>query len=281
MPKPYNKPPKRAEGFDTPQLICDDALNTANLIPHDTVGLIVTSPPYYVGKEYETNGRGPQSWEEYLHLLNEVIKTCWKVLEPGGRIAINVANLGRKPYRSLSGEVAHMLETSGYLLRAEIIWQKASGQAGSCAWGSYRSPANPVMRDLSERILIASKNQFNRAGTSKKRKEAGLPWEATITKKDFLECSLDIWNFPSASAKRIGHPAPFPTELPRRLIEFYTFRDDLVFDPFAGSGSTLIAAIETGRRAVGIDSDPEYVELAKKRISKALEQTETTKAEDK
>jgi site-specific DNA-methyltransferase (adenine-specific) len=236
-----------------------------------TVALVVTSPPYFAGKQYEEELERdgvPSSYLEYLELLHDVFADCVRVLEPGGRIAVNVANLGRKPYRSLAADVIHILQDRlGLLLRGEIIWQKGAGASGSCAWGSFRSPSNPVLRDVTERVVVASKGRFQRALTPEQRRSRGLPHESTISTEDFMALTLDVWQTPSESARRVGHPAPFPVELPEKLIELYTYEDDLVLDPFMGSGSTLVAASRLRRRYVGYDLDPGYVDLAQHRVS--------------
>ncbi|GIU91683.1 MAG: methyltransferase [Acidimicrobiia bacterium] len=250
---------------------CQDARTmTDQQVADSSVALVVTSPPYFAGKEYEldtSRGHVPATYLDYLEMLREVFAVCVRKLEPGGRMAVNVANLGRKPYRSLSSDVISILQDDlGMLLRGEIIWQKAKGAAGSCAWGSYRSPQNPVLRDLTERIVVASKGRFDRAVARRRREALGLPHEATITSEEFLEATVDVWNIPAESATRVGHPAPFPVDLPRRLIELYTYRGDLVMDPFIGSGTTAVAAVRTGRHFVGFDTDRRYVELARKRV---------------
>ena len=238
-----------------------------------SVALMITSPPYFAGKEYEadlgTDGI-PGSYVEYLDMLRDVLAVCRNKLEPGGRMAINVANLGRKPYRSLSADVIGIAQNElGLLMRGEIIWVKARGAGGSCAWGSYRSPQNPVLRDVSERVVIFSKGRFDRARKPAQRRAEGLPHEATIEAEEFLEATLDVWEIPPVSATRIGHPAPFPVALPRRLIELYTYQGDLVLDPFMGSGTTAVAAVETGRHYIGFDTNPDYVELAERRVAEA------------
>src|SRR5215217_147155 len=210
-------------------------------VPDGSVALVVTSPPYFAGKTYEEEPERegvPSSYLEYLEMLTDVFAECVRTLEPGGRIAVNVANLGRKPYRSLSADVIRILEHDlGLLLRGELIWQKGEGASGSCAWGSFRSAANPVLRDISERVIVASKGRFDRAKSVKQRAEARLPHESTMLTEDFMALTLDIWPIPPESARRVGHPAPFPVELPEQLIRLYTFEDDLVLDPFMGSGS--------------------------------------------
>jgi len=254
-----------------------DSRKIHEVLPENSVALVVTSPPYFVGKEYELAVAGdpntrrdgsaiPTTYLEYLEMLHEVFASCLKVLEPGGRIAINVANLGRKPYRSLAADIIHILQDDlGMLLRGEIVWQKAEGATGSVAWGSYRKATNPVLRDLTERVIVASKGRFDRA-MPKGRAEQGLPHESTLSADDFMEATLDVWKIAPESARRVQHPAPFPIELPRRLIDLYTYRGDVVIDPFLGSGTTLVAAERTGRRGMGFDLDPEYIEIATSRL---------------
>jgi site-specific DNA-methyltransferase (adenine-specific) len=244
---------------------------TQSQVADNSVALMITSPPYFAGKEYETDtttGHVPASYIEYLGQLEEVLAVCLTKLEPGGRMAVNIANLGRKPYRSLSADVMAILQDRlGMLLRGEIIWQKAKGAGGSCAWGSFRSPQNPVLRDVTERVVVASKGRFDRAVKKARREALGLPHQATIETEEFLEATLDVWEIPSERASRVGHPAPFPVALPRRLIELYTYAGDLVLDPFIGSGSTAVAAVESGRRYVGFDTEPDYLTLAEERIA--------------
>lgn len=236
-----------------------------------SVALVVTSPPYFTGKEYEADlGEGgvPGSYLEYLEMIKSVLAACRDTLEPGGRMAVNVANLGRRPYRSLSADMTSILQDDlGMLLRGEIIWQKAKGAAGSCAWGSFRSPANPVLRDVTERVIVAGKGRFDRALSRAEREQRGLPHVSSMSSEAFMEATIDVWEIPAESASRVGHPAPFPVALPQRLIELYTYRGDLVLDPFMGSGTTAIAARRAGRHYVGFDTDPRYVELAEKRLA--------------
>ncbi len=270
--------------FIPPQLSADAALGDPSglptgcllgdardlrVVPDATVALVVTSPPYFAGKAYEESlgeGHIPGSYLDFLAMLRDVFSECRRVLEPGGRIAVNVANLGRKPYRSLAADVIGILQDDlGLLLRGEVVWAKAEGASGSCAWGSFRSPANPVLRDVTERIVIASKGRFDRASSAAQRRAAGLPSVATATNDEFLDATLDVWRFAPESARRVAHPAPFPVELPERLIHLYTYEGDVVLDPFCGSGTTLVAAARTGRHGLGFDTDPEYVDIANRR----------------
>ncbi len=252
------------------QIYVNDARDMAQL-PDKCVALVVTSPPYFAGKEYEEalgEGHVPSSYVEYLELLHDVFEECLRVLEPGGRIAVNVANLGRKPYRSLSADVIHILQDRlGMLLRGEIIWQKSQGAGGSCAWGSFQNAHNPVLRDITERVVVASKGRFDRAVARRLREKKELPHEASIFRDEFMEATLDLWDIPPESATRVGHPAPFPVELPQRLIELYTYRGDLVLDPFAGSGSAAVAALRSNRHYVLYEIDPDYAGRAQARLN--------------
>lgn len=250
--------------------VCGDA-RSMDTVNDGSVALVVTSPPYFAGKQYEEEVERegiPSSYLEYLGLLQDVFAECVRKLEPGGRIAVNVANLGRKPYRSLSADVIRILQDDlGLLLRGELIWQKGEGASGSCAWGSFRSAANPVLRDITERVIIASKGRFDRARSVKHRAADGMPFESTLMTEDFMALTLDLWEIPAESARRVGHPAPFPVELPEHLIRLYTFKQDLVLDPFMGSGSALVAAARLGRRYVGYDLDETYVAIARRRVA--------------
>ena len=251
---------------DAIELLSDD-----RYVADNSVALMVTSPPYFAGKAYEedmTRGHVPESYAEYLAGLEAMFEVCARKLEPGGRMAINVANLGRKPYRSLSADVIDILQRLGLLLRGEIIWLKGDRLGGSCAWGSFQSPANPVLRDVTERVIVASKGRFDRAVARRKRASAELPSESSLFSEDFTEFTTDLWTIQPESATRVGHPAPFPIELPQRLIDLYTYRDDLVLDPYMGSGTTAVAAMRRGRHFVGFDTEPEYVEAATARLDR-------------
>ena len=266
-----------------PVVLHGDARSMTEL-PDASVALVVTSPPDFVGKEYElaVAGQGdegaagvPDSYIEYLDLLRDVFAECRRVLEPGGRIAVNVANLGRKPYRSLAADVIRILQDDLHLLlRGEVIWQKGEGATGSVAWGSFRRAANPVLRDLTERVIIASKGRFDRAVPAGRRKKDGRPHESTVSSDEFMEATLDLWRIDAESARRVNHPAPFPVELPRRLIDLYTYADDVVLDPFAGSGSTVVAAQQLGRLGVGYDLDADYVAQANRRLEQQPDRDE-------
>lgn len=223
-------------------------------LPDCSVHLMVTSPPYNVGKDYDED----LSLEEYLAFLRGVWRQVYRVLVPGGRACVNVANLGRKPYIPLNGLIAKEMTELGFLMRGEIIWDKASSASTSTAWGSWQSATNPTLRDTHEYILVFSKGSFRRDKMDGR--------VSTISKDEFLEFTKSVWEIPSESARKVGHPAPFPVDLPYRLIQLYTFSDEIVLDPFMGSGQTALAALKAGRHFIGYETIGEYVELANSRI---------------
>jgi site-specific DNA-methyltransferase (adenine-specific) len=260
------------------QIYVGDARSMDRVRP-SSVALVVTSPPYFAGKAYEEElgeGHIPATYVEYLTMLEDVFAECATKLEAGGRIAVNVANLGRKPYRSLSADVIGILQDRlGLLLRGEVVWRKARGAGGNCAWGSFKQPANPVLRDLTERVVIASKGRFDRALKAPVRAAQGLPFEPSTTADEFMDATLDVWELPPESATRVGHPAPFPVELPQRLIDLYTYKDDVVLDPFMGSGTTAVAAVRTGRHYLGYETDEGYAKAARERVAGEVERALT------
>lgn len=224
-------------------------------IPDNSVHLMITSPPYNVSKDYDDD----LSLKEYLELLKKVFKETFRVLVHGGRACINVANIGRKPYIPLSDYISMMMIELGFDMRGEIIWNKAAGAGVSTAWGSWQSASNPILRDTHEYILVFSKGDYKRERQEKQN---------SITKEQFIEWTKSIWTMNPESAKKIGHPAPFPEELPFRLIQLYSFIDDIILDPFMGSGTTAVSALKSDRKFVGYDTDEKYIKLAETRLSR-------------
>jgi DNA modification methylase len=248
---PYLENPIPAESLD--RIYCRSAESMTEL-PDCSVHLMVTSPPYNVGKDYDED----LSLEEYLAFLERVWKETWRVLVPGGRMCINVANLGRKPYIPLHAFVTQQAIALGFLMRGELIWNKAGSASPSTAWGSWKSAGNPTLRDVHEYILVFCKETFKRQNPEKRL--------STITRDEFLEYNKSVWAMSAESARKIGHPAPFPVELPRRLTQLYTFENEVVLDPFMGSGQTALAAVMSKRHYIGYEIDEKYIELANSRI---------------
>jgi DNA modification methylase len=225
-------------------------------LPDHSVHLMVTSPPYNASKEYDED----LTLEEYRDLLRRVMTETYRVLVTGGRACINLANLGRKPYLPLHAFLIEDMLSLGFLMRGEIIWDKAGSAGSSTAWGSWLSASNPVLRDVHEYILVFCKETFTRPAQGR---------VSTIEREDFLAWTKSIWAIASVSARQIGHPAPFPEELPRRLIQLYTFQGEVILDPFCGAGSTCVAAMRAGRTFIGYDVERRYLALAHDRLAEA------------
>jgi DNA modification methylase len=240
---------------------CHDSTDL-HFIPNNCVDLVVTSPPYNATKEYDED----LTFDQYLNLLRGVFSECYRVLTPGGRMVVNVANLGRKPYLPLTSYINVMMIELGFLMRGEIIWDKSASAGSSCAWGSFQSASNPCLRDVHEYLLVFSKGDFKKSmvGPDKNVKQN------TIDKDEFIQFSKSIWSFSTERASRVQHPAPFPIELPRRCIEFYSYEGDVVLDPFLGSGSTALAALLTNRTYIGVDISEEYCKTAQQRVADLL-----------
>ena len=255
----YIENPILPEHLDT---VFNSSSEAMSQLPDNSVHLMVTSPPYNVGKDYDTD----LTLEDYLAFLKRIWAETYRVLVPGGRACINVANLGRTPYIPLHVFLVRDMLDLRFLMRGEIIWDKGASASASTAWGSWQSAANPTLRDIHEYILVFSKGSFQRGrpdGDGDGRKN-------TISKSEFLEYTKSVWAFSAESARKIGHPAPFPVELPYRLMQLYTFKGDVVLDPFMGSGQTALAAIKAGRHFVGYETNSAYYKLARKRIAERV-----------
>lgn len=222
-------------------------------IPDDSVALAFTSPPYNVGKDYDED----LSVDDYTGLISRVGAEVYRTLVEGGRYVINIANLGRKPYIPLHAIFYQIHLAIGFIPSGEIIWRKGRGANGSCAWGSWQSAKNPCIRDLHEYLLVFNKKRIGRP-------DKGI---SDISREEFLKATLSVWDIPPESAKRAGHPAPFPVELCSRVIRLFSYRGDVVLDPFAGSGSCLVAAKQLGRYYVGYEIVEEYCNTARKRLA--------------
>ena len=223
-----------------------------NELVDNCVSLTVTSPPYNIGKDSDLELND----EEYWKMINKVFSETYRVTKSGGRLVVNVANLGRKPYIPFSKYFTEALNEIGFIMRGEIIWQKSKGANANFAWGSWLSASNPVIRDIHEYCLVFSKDSMKNSGGGK----------STIEKDEFMESTLSIWNITPEKAKKIGHPAPFPVELPKKFINLYSFKDDLILDPFIGSGTTAVASKLLKRKYVGYEINKNYIEIANNRL---------------
>lgn len=226
-------------------------------LPDNSVHLMVTSPPYNVGKDYDRN----LTEGEYRQLINQVLSETYRVLVHGGRACINVANVGRRPYLPVHAWIIEEAESVGFLMRGEIVWDKADFASPSTAWGSWASATNPILRDTHEYVLVFSKGTFSRENPNGRK--------STLTKVEFLELTKSVWVFPPESATRVDHPAPFPEELPYRLVKLFCFEGEVVLDPFMGSGTTAVAALNANRSFVGYELNAQYQQAANIRAASA------------
>ncbi len=238
-------------------ILCQDSRDMGN-VPDSSVHLMVTSPPYNASKEYDRD----LTLNEYVGLMKKVFSETHRVLVNGGRACVNIANVGRRPYIPYHKYVIDVMLDVGFLMRGEAIWVKGAAAGTSTAWGSWQSASNPTLRDTHEYILIFSKAKFSRDRKGR---------ESTITREGFLEFTKSVWQFSPESASRVGHPAPFPEELPRRCIELYTFRGDVVLDPFCGLGTACLAAAKANRHFIGMDIDEGYVRMAQDRLAQTVQ----------
>ena len=243
--------------------LINSSSETMKDIPDSSLHLMITSPPYNASKEYDKD----LSLSEYLNMLKKVFSETYRVLVNGGRACINVANLGRKPYIPLSDYISELMINIGFNMRGEIIWNKAASASPSTAWGSWQSATNPTLRDIHEYILVFSKGEYKRERTAAEKQEK----KNSISKEQFMEWTKSIWTMNAESARRVGHPAPFPVELPYRLIQLYSFENDIVLDPFIGSGTTAIAALKSNRFFIGYDTEEKYIKLAENRIAETTD----------
>ncbi|MGI6037132.1 MAG: DNA-methyltransferase [Limnochordia bacterium] len=227
-------------------------------LPDNSIGLAFTSPPYNAGKEFDDN----LSLADYLQLIGNVAAEVYRVLCPGGRYVVNIANLGRKPYLPLHAYFYALHTQVGFLPAGEIIWRKGKGMNGSCAWGSWCSAKAPRIRDLHEYLLVFVKESFSRPDKG----------ETGIEKEEFMAATLSVWEIPPESAKKVGHPAPFPVDLASRVIKLFSYQSDVILDPFCGSGTTCVAAKLAGRDYVGYDISLEYCQLAEERLAQVIVQ---------
>lgn len=242
----------------------------------NSVDLIVCSPPYGVGVDYGNTYVDKMPIEEYLEFSLNYLYEFYRVLVRGGRLCIVIANTGRKPYIPLNGFLWMLALQVGFLPRGEQVWFKGHAiAAGKTSWGSWKDAKNPQFRDCHENILdmerpsddehdkiiVLSKEIFELDCT-------GYEKSKKITGSDFAYESFSVWNVKPENRKRNPHPAPFPVEIPKRCIEFLTRPDQIVLDPFCGSGNTWIACekLPEKRRFVGYEINPDYVKLAYKRV---------------
>ncbi|MEJ5285511.1 MAG: site-specific DNA-methyltransferase [Brevinematales bacterium] len=251
----YNTSEKLVLHHKKSLLLNEDVLNE-NLFENEVFDLIVTSPPYNVDIKYNSHN-DDLSYDEYLSFSEKWIKNCFKWTKKQGRFCLNIPlDKNKGGQRSVGADITTLAQKIGWKYHSTIIWNEGNISRRT-AWGSWLSAAAPYVIAPVELIVVLYKDEWKKTSGSK---------ISDITRNEFMEWTNGLWTFNGESKKRIGHPAPFPIELPYRCIKLFSFVDDIVFDPFAGSGTTLIAANNTNRFSVGLEIDSNYCQLAKQRI---------------
>ena len=241
------------------KVICGDAERTLSLLPDESIDLVITSPPYNFGHSYASDPKSDTcEWNEYFSRLSGVWAQCARVLKPGGRIAVNVQPLF-SDYVPTHHIVSAQLRALGLLWKAEFVWEKNNYNAKYTAWGSWKSPSMPYIKYTWEFVEVFDKETHRKAG----RRE-----DIDITAEEFKEWVIGRWTIPPETRmKDFNHPAMFPEELPRRLTRLFSYRNDIVLDPFNGAGTTSLAAMKNGRRFIGIDLSRQYCDAALRRLA--------------
>ncbi len=238
------------------KIVFDDVIST-NEIGNNNIDLIVTSPPYNIDIKYN-NHNDKISYEDYLAFSKNWMMRCFEWLKDDGRFCLNIPlDKNKGGQQSVGADLTRIAKEIGFKYHSTVIWNEGNISRRT-AWGSWMSAAAPYVIAPVELIVILYKNSWKKTSGSK---------ISDIKKNEFLEWTNGVWTFQGESKKRIGHPTPFPVELPKRCIKLFSFVGDTVLDPFLGSGTTLVAAAQSNRQGIGIDIDKEYCELAKQRLT--------------
>lgn len=242
--------------------ICSDVLEGMKLIPDNSVSLILTSPPYNVGIKYE-NYSDSMEYESYISWLKSVFHECYRVLKSGGRLVVNhdsTVNHESKEecyFRPLYADLCNINKDVGFKFFTDIAWYKQQVVGRATAWGSWMSCSTPIVRRNHEYLIVWSKESYTLIGDSEK---------SDMTKEEFENYTMSFWDIKPETKRDTGHPAPFPEELAKRVIKLYSYRDDLILDPFSGSGTTCYVAKMLHRNYIGIDNSERYIQIAKNRL---------------
>jgi len=242
---------------DNLTILNDDILRT-KAIEHDSVDLVVTSPPYNVDIQYNSH-KDDVSYAEYLEFSEKWMTQCFNFLKDDGRFCLNVPlDKNKGGQQSVGADFTSLAKNIGFKYHSTVIWNEGNISRRT-AWGSWMSASAPFVIAPVELIIIFYKNIWKKTSGSKK---------SDVTRDEFMAWTNGMWTFNGESKKRVGHPAPFPLELPKRCIKMFSYVGDMVLDPFMGSGTTLVAARQLGRKGIGVDVDKGYCKLAQARIER-------------
>lgn len=236
--------------------IYNDDILKLDYIKEGSIDLIITSPPYNVDIQYNSHD-DQMSYGNYLAFTKEWLAKCYKLAKDDGRFCLNIPlDKNKGGHQSVYADITTIAKKVGWKYHSTIIWNEQNISRRT-AWSSWMSASAPYVIAPVEVIVILYKKHWKKTSGSKK---------SDISKEEFMEWTNGVWDFCGESKKRLGHPAPFPIELPRRCIKLFSFVGDVVFDPFLGSGTTLLACLKTKRFGIGVDIDSHYCEIAKKRL---------------
>jgi len=247
---------------------------TTDCVPRKSVDLIVTSPPYNVDIAYASHDDA-SSYREYLKFTEQWLRKCLKLAKDDGRLCLNIPlDKNKGGQQSVCADFTHIARKVGWKYHSTIIWNEQNISRRT-AWGSWLSASAPFVIAPVEVIIVLYKKSWKKTSGSR---------QSDITRDEFMAWTNGVWSFNGESKKRIGHPAPFPVELPRRCIKLFSFVGDTVLDPFLGSGTTLVACALNNRKGIGIELDEGYCALAQNRLYRdakidQLTLTEVTNAE--
>ena len=251
--------------------IINENVLTTRTIPEDSIDLIVTSPPYNVDIKYGSND-DDLSYADYLTFSGRWFARCFHWLKPDGRFCLNIPlDKNKGGQQHVGADLTKIATTIGFQYHSTIVWNEGNISRRT-AWGSWMRASAPYVIAPVELIVVLYKEQWKKTSGS---------GQSDMSKEEFMEWTNGLWTFPGESKKRIGHPAPFPIELPRRCIKLFSYVGDTVLDPFMGSGTTLVAAHLNKRRGIGIEVDEGYCKLAKERVNQAVSQLHLFEEEEK
>lgn len=240
---------------ETFTLIQGDVLTTP-LVDANSIDLVVTSPPYNVDIQYNSH-KDDVSYAEYLEFSKKWMTRCFEWLKDDGRFCLNIPlDKNKGGQQSVGADLITIAKQIGFQYHSTIIWNEGNISRRT-AWGSWMSASAPYVIAPVELIVVLYKKNWKKLSGSK---------VSDVGRQEFMDWTNGLWSFNGESKKKIGHPAPFPIELPRRCVKLFSYVDDVVLDPFCGSGTTLIAAASNNRKGIGIDVDKKYCDLAQKRI---------------
>ena len=249
--------------------IYNDDFLTMNYMKKNSIDLIITSPPYNVDIKYNSYN-DVTSYDIYLEFTKKWLKKAYSLLKEDGRFCLNIPlDKNKNGQQSVYADIITIAKKIGFKYHSTIIWNEQNISKRT-AWGSWLSASAPYVIAPVEMIAVLYKQRWKKISGSQK---------SDIDRKEFLDWTNGVWSFAGESKTRVGHPAPFPVELPKRCIKLFSFVDDVVLDPFSGSGSTLIACALTNRKGIGVEIDANYCEIAKQRLRKELQTVNQFKLE--